>query len=264
MAEISAAIVRALREETGQGMMECKKALQEAGGDIEAAKDILRRKGLATAEKKAGRATKEGLVAISIAPDGTSAAMIEIQCETDFCARNELFQAMVKKLAEMAVKCGDGEIPATDGMKAAVQDTLAKIRENMSYVRGIKISAPRVGAYLHHNGKVGVIVGVEGDISDQTLADLCMHIAFADPMGITKEDIPAHLVEKEKEIAGQQAIDSGKPPQIAEKMVMGKVNKFLAANSLLEQPFVRDDKKKVKDILGGAKVTAFARFAVGG
>ena len=264
MAEISAATVRTLREITGQGMMECKKALKEAGGDIEAAKDILRRKGLATAEKKAGRATKEGLVAISVAPDRRSAAMIEVQCETDFCARNETFRALAKSLAEMAVKCRDGEVQATDATRAAVHDALAKIKENMSYARGIKISASRVGAYLHHNNEVGVLVGIEGDISDETLADLCMHIAFADPMGITKDDIPAKIVEKEREIAKQQAIVSGKPPQIAEKMVMGKVNKFLAANALLEQPFVRDDKKKVRDILGSAKVTAFARFVVGG
>jgi elongation factor Ts len=263
MAEISAATVKALREETGQGMMECKKALQEAAGDIEAAKDILRRKGLATAEKKAGRATKEGLVAVSANPDRTSAAMAEVQCETDFCARNELFRKMAQSLAEMAAKGADGEVQATDAMKAAVQDAIGKIRENVSYARGIRISAPRVGTYVHHNGKVGVIVGVAGDIDDQTLADLCMHIAFADPIGISKDDIPAHLVEKETQFARQQAIDSGKPPEIAEKMVMGKVNKYLAANALLEQPFVRDDKKKVKDILRGARVTTFARYAVG-
>jgi len=244
MAEISAAAVKALREETGQGMMECKKALQEAGGDIEAAKDILRRKGLTTAEKKSARATKEGLVAIAGGEGG--AAMVEIQCETDFCARNDVFKTMAQKVAQMAAKAPDGQVPATDEIKAAVQDALAKISENMSYARGIKISAPRVGTYVHHNGKVGVIVGVDGDVDDTTLADLCMHIAFHEPIGITRDDIPAEMVAKEKEIARQQAIDSGKPPQIAEKMVMGKVNKFLAANALMEQPFVRDDKNRLR------------------
>ena len=263
MAEITAGTVKALREETGLGMMDCKKALEESGGDMAAAKDILRKKGLTTAEKKAHRATSEGLIAISVNDDRTSAAMIEVRCETDFCARNDEFRSMVNSLAKTARAAQDGEISMTEQMHQDLQDCLAKIGENMSYARGVKISAERVGTYVHHNGKVGVLVGVNGRITDQTLADLCMHIAFADPIGITGKDIPAELVEREKRIAKEQAIESGKPPEIADKMVIGKVNKFLAANSLLEQPFVRDDKKKVKDILGGASVTAFARFAVG-
>jgi len=263
MADISAATVKKLRDETGLGMMECKKALQETAGDVEAAKDILRKKGLATADKKAGRATKEGLVAIAKSADGASAAMVEVLCETDFCARNEEFRSMVASLAGLAADQADGPIQPTDEMTAALQATLAKIGENMSFARGVKISAPRIGSYVHHNGKVGVLVGVEGEISDETLADLCMHIAFSDPVGIAPEDVPAELVEKEREIATQQAAESGKPPEIVEKMVDGKVRKFLAANALLEQPFVRDDKKKVKEILSGATVKAFARYAVG-
>jgi elongation factor Ts len=265
MAEVTASMVKALRELTGQGMMECKKALQEANGDVEGARDILRKKGLATAEQKAGRATKEGLIGIRVSDDGTSAAMVEVQCETDFCARNEVFRATVNSVAALAASAEqDGEVSATEGISAAVQDALAKIGENMAYARGVKLSAPRVGSYLHHNGKVGVIVGVDGELDEETLANLCMHVAFADPMGVTRDDIPADLVEREKAIAHDQATQSGKPPQIAEKIVTGKVNKFLAANALLEQPYVRDDKKKVKDVLGGAKVTAFARYAVGG
>jgi elongation factor Ts len=263
MAEITAAIVKALREETGQGMMECKKALEEAKGDVEAAKDILRKKGLTTAEKKAARATSEGLVAINVNSDKTSAAMVEVQCETDFCARNEVFVATVRQVADLAAACPAGKIEPTPAMKGAVQAALAKIGENMSVARGIKISAPCIGTYVHHNGKVGVIVGLDGKLEAQTLADLCMHIAFADPMGIATADIPEALVAKEKEFAVQQASDSGKPKEIAEKMVTGKINKFLAANALLEQPFVRDDTKKVKEILGGVKVAAFARYAVG-
>lgn len=263
MAEITAALVKQLREETGLGMMDCKKALEETAGDLQAARDYLRKKGLATAEKKAGRATREGLIAIRISDDRTTAAMIEVQCETDFCARNEQFQAMVSDLAEQAFRAPDGVVPATEAMTRRLQDTLAKIGENMSYARGIKISAPRIGRYLHHNRKVGVLVGLDGKVSDEVLADLCMHIAFADPMGITPSDIPADLVAREREIARQQAIESGKPPEIAEKMVEGKIRKFLAEHSLMEQPFVKDDKKQVKDILGKVKVTAFARFAVG-
>jgi elongation factor Ts len=263
MAEITAAIVKALREQTGQGMMECKNALQEADGDMSAAADILRKKGLVTAEKKASRTTSEGRVAIKLSGDGTSAAMVEVRCETDFCARNDVFVEMVESLAEIALAGEDGSVEATEEMTSAVQGALAKIGENMKYVRGVRTTAPRVGTYLHHNNKVAVLVGVNGEISDETLSDLCMHVAFADPMGITTDDVPPEVVEKEKAFATQEAIDSGKPPQIAEKIVSGKLAKFLAGKALLEQPFVRDDKKKVKDILGDATIASFARYAVG-
>ena len=264
MAKIAAAIVKALREQTQQGMMECKKALQEAGGDMEAAKDVLRKKGFATAEKKAGRATTEGLVAIERSADGRSAAMVEVQCETDFCARNDEFQSMVKAVAQLAGAAGrDGPVEQTEQIAAAVQACLAKTGENMSYARGVKLSAPGIGAYLHHNRKVGVLVGVEGDIVDQTLADLCMHVAFSDPMAITPDAVPADAVEREKRLIAEEAAESGKPPAVMEKIVTGKLAKFLASNALLEQPFVKNEKKKVKDILGPAKVTAFVRLAVG-
>lgn len=264
MAEITATTVKALREETGQGMMDCKKALEEAGGDFDAARDILRKKGLATAEKKAARPTSEGLIGMSVSDDRTSAAMVEVQCETDFCARNDVFRNMVQQLADMALSSGEeGEMTPSEEMTSAVQDALTQIGENMSLARAVRIAAPRVQTYLHHNGKVGVIVGVEGDASDETLNDLCMHIAFSDPVGVTTDDVPSDLVEKEKEFAREEAANSGKPADIVEKIVTGKVRKFLEANALLEQPFVKDDKQKVKDILGDAKVTAFARFAVG-
>lgn len=263
MAEITASLVKALREETGQGMMECKKALQDTNGDVEAARDLLRKKGLVSAAKKADRATSEGLIGIASSADKKSAAMIEVRCETDFCARNDVFRGMVAQVAQMAMSAGDGSIEASDPMKQAVQGAFNKIGENMSYARGVKMTAQRVGSYLHHNGKVGVLVAVEGGVSDEMMADLCMHIAFANPMGIVPEDIPAAVVAKEKEIAKAQAMESGKPEAIAEKMVVGKVRKFMEANALLEQPFVRDDKVKVKEVLGGAKVLKFARFAVG-
>lgn len=264
MAEITAAAVKALREETGQGMMECKKALTQTNGDVEAAKDLLRKKGLATAEKKAARVTKEGLVWIIVDDARKSAAMIEVQCETDFCARNEEFRAMVETLAGQAMQAGPGAIEATDKMRDRLQETLSKIGENMSYARGTKIAGHKIGTYLHHNGKVGVVVAVDREVSDEVLSDLCMHIAFADPMGITAEDVPADVVEKERKFAIEQAVESGKPKEIAEKMVAGKIRKFMEENALMEQPFVRDDKKKVKDILGGAQVTGFARYSVGG
>jgi elongation factor Ts len=242
-------------------MMDCKKALTETGGDVEAAVDLLRKKGMVKAEKKAARAAAEGLVAINEA-DG-SAVMVEVNCETDFCARNDEFKDMVKQVASLAVNADNGDVQATDEITAVVQACFNKIGENMSYARGVKVTAPKVGSYIHHNGKVGVLVGIEGEIDDQAVSDLCMHIAFTNPIGLTRDDVPAELVEKEKKFAKEQAIESGKPEEIAEKMVTGKVNKFLAANALLEQPFVRDEKQKVKDILGDAKITTFVRFQIG-
>jgi elongation factor Ts len=266
MAEISAATVRALREETGLGMMECKKALEEAKGDMAAAKDILRKKIGAVVEKKAGRATAEGLIGIAVSPDRSSAAMVEVRCETDFCARNDVFGAMVAQVAQAALAAPQGAVSASPAINDAVQAALQKIGENMSYARGVKLSAGRVASYLHHNKKVGVLAAVDGEASDEILSDLCMHIAFADPMGVTVDDVPAELVAKEKQIAKEQAMASGKPADIAEKMVQGKIRKFLEERALIEQLHSREDKygkKKIKDILGKASVKAFARFAVG-
>ena len=261
MADISAAMVKALREETGQGMMECKKALQEANGDVQAARDILRKKGLVKAEKKAERATGEGLIGIRTLSG--AAVMVEARCETDFCARNDEFKAMMAKLLDLASAAPAGPIEATDAMKDAVQHALAKIGENMSYARGIKIAAPTIGTYLHHNNKVGVVIGIDGQMPEEILSGLCMHIAFSAPMGIRPEDVPAELVAHERKFAIEEAVASGKPQQIAEKMVEGKIRKFLAERALLEQNYVRDETKKVKEVLGKATVTAFARFAVG-
>jgi elongation factor Ts len=263
MAEITASLVKTLREATGLSMMDCKKALAETGGDMTKAQDLLRKKGLTTAEKKAGRTTTEGLVGIMADPSGASAAMVEVRCETDFCARNDQFRAMVQDLAKQALAAAPGKVEATAAMTQAIQTCLAKIGENMGFTRGIKIAASRVGSYLHHNGKVGVLVGIEGEVTPQLLTELCQHIAFHDPMGITVDDIPAEFVEHEKRIAVEQAVESGKPKEIAEKMVAGKLRKAMAKNALLEQAFVRDETKTVKEVLGAAQVTAFARFAVG-
>jgi len=263
MAEITAAMVKALREETGQGMMECKKALQETDGDTAAAQDLLRKKGAVKAEKKADRSTAEGLVRIHTADDGSTVTMVEIQCETDFCARNDEFRAMADAVADLAAAQPAGDIAATDEMATTVQDCLNKIGENMSYTRGVKLAGKAVGSYLHHDDKTGVVVALDGEADGDLLAKLCQHIAFADPMGISADDVPADLVEKERKFATEEAAESGKPAEIVEKMVEGKVRKFLAASALLEQPFVHDEKKKVKDVLGGATVTAFARYKVG-
>jgi elongation factor Ts len=264
MAEITAAMVKALREETSQGMMDCKKALAEAGGDFEAAKDLLRKKAGASAAKKAERATKEGLVCMRTSDDQTQAAMVEVQCETDFCARNDVFVEMINDLADLAMTLPDGPIALSDPINEKVQAAFAKIGENMSYARGVKVTAAKVGTYLHHNQKVGVIIGVDkDDVSDETLTDVCMHVAFSNPMGITPEDVPVDVVEKERKFAIEEAMESGKPKDIAEKIVTGKMRKFMEMNALMEQAFVKDESRKIKEVLGDAMVTACHRFAVG-
>ena len=263
MAEITAAMVKVLRDETGQGMMECKKALTESEGDIEAAKDLLRARGMVKAEKKAGRATGEGLVALVVADGGDGATMVEVSSETDFCARNDVFKAMVADVARLASASGVGEVPPTDEITATVQQAFEKIGENMKYVRGIKLTGEQVGTYKHHNGKVGVIVAIEGRLDPTVLSELCMHVAFHAPLGVTKDNVPDDVVEREKAIAKAQAVEQGKPENIAEKMVDGKIRKFFKQHCLVEQPFIKDEDKTVKQILGDAKVTAFARYEVG-
>ena len=260
MAEITAAAVMALREETGLGMMACKKALQEANGDVEVARTELRKKGAQVQVAKAGRTTKEGLVGIKVSADRKTGAMVEVRCETDFCARNDEFVGMVNAVLGMAYDAPAGNIEATAAMTARLQETLAKIGENMSYGRGVKMQAGKIGSYLHFNNKVGVMIGVEGELSDEVIMDICMHAAFADPMGVTPDDIPADVVAKEKEFAINQAMESGKPKEIAEKMVAGKIRKFLEERALTEQLIAREDKygkKQVKELLGAAKITAF-------
>ncbi len=263
MAEITAAMVKALREETGQGMMECKKALQETNGDIEAAKDLLRARGQVKAEKKAARTTSEGLVGVAVAEDGKSVTMVEVVCETDFCARSDVFRTMIDDVTKLAGQAPAGEVPATPAINQSVQDALNKIGENMRYVRGIKLAGDQVGAYRHFNGKVGVVIAVAGSVDPEILSQVCMHIAFHNPMGITSEDIGDDVVKRERAVAKQQAIEQGKPEQIAEKMVEGKIRKFFQDNCLIEQPFVKDETKTVGEVLGSAKVKAFARYEVG-
>ena len=263
MAEITAAMVKALRDGTGQGMMECKKALAEADGDIEAAKDILRARGLVKAETKSARAASEGLVEIVVDEDGKGATMVEVSSETDFCARNEVFRTMVADVARLAAAGAVGEVAPTEEIAASVQQAFEKIGENMRFVRGVKIAGGQVGTYKHHNNKIGVTAAIEGQLDPQLLTELCMHIAFHAPIGITADDIPAKVIEREKAVAKAQAVEQGKPENIAEKMVTGKLRKFCQQNCLLEQPFIRDEDRTVKEVLGEAKIVAFARYEVG-
>lgn len=286
MAEITAATVKALREKTGAGMMDCKKALSETGGDVEAAVDWLRKKGLSKAAKKADRVAAEGLV--GVATSGTSGAVVEINSETDFVARNQTFQAFVHDVANVAVTEGDnveqlaqarlGGAPIADKLT----DLVATIGENMTMRRAarLQVSSGVVASYVHGAvaddlGKIGVLVALESTGDSATLADLgrkiAMHIAASAPIAATVEEVDAAVVERERAVFADQARQSGKPENIIEKMVEGRIRKFYEESVLAEQTFVMDGDTKIKDLLKatgdqlGAPVQlrAFERFVLG-
>lgn len=267
MATISAKDVMALRKKSGLGMMECKEALQETGGDLKAAEDMLRQKGLAKMDSRSDRDSAEGRIAAAVSSDGKKGAIVEVNTETDFTASNDQFKDMAQKLADLALDQSAGDVDKTDAMQAVIDEVRLTTKENVQFKAGTVLEADNVGSYVHHNGKVGALVAVDGDCPDATLADLCMHVVAITPtpLGVTDDEVPADVVEKEREIAKAQAIESGKPENIAEKMVEGKIRKFYEENVLLKQKFVKDDKQTVQQILPkGATVKAFARKALGG
>ena len=285
MSVITAGLVKELRELTGAGMMDCKKALTEAGGNLEEAKDWLRKKGLAAAAKKAGRVAAEGLV--GVASDGGRVAMVEVNSETDFVARNEMFQSFVAAAAQVALDCG-GDVEAlkaaafpggSGSVAEALTDLIAKIGENMSIRRtaAISVDPGSVAVYVHNKvtpelGKMGVIIGLEsaGDTGDLGRM-LAMHIANTDPVCVDREGVDPALLERERTVLADQARASGKPENIIEKMVEGRLRKFYEEICLMEQVYVIDGESKVKDVVATAakdagtdvKVAGFARFKLG-
>jgi len=263
---ITAAQVKELREKTGAGMMDCKKALVESGGDEEKAVMYLREKGLSKAAKKAGRATSEGLVTPYVSEDGKTAVISELLCETDFVAKGDDFKAFAAALSEKIAGLDVTSGTADDLPKdvADVTDLIAKLGENMGVGRFAKVSTDGVlGVYVHSNNKLATIVELTGG-GDETIAkDVAMHVAAMNPQCITSDELPADVLEKEKALYMKQAMDEGKPENIAEKIVTGRLNKFYSEVCLIEQAFIKEDKKKVKDILGGATVAGFARLALG-
>jgi elongation factor Ts len=271
MSDISAKEVMKLRNATGLSMMECKKALQEAGGDPEKAEEILRKKLKGKMEGRTDRPAGEGRIGIATNPDAGVAAIVEIRAETDFTAKSEEFQAGTKRAAELAMLEGHtGAVPELPGIKGIVDQLRIKTGENCSYARGQKISGETgttaFGQYVHHDGKTGVLIQATGSISDETLRQLCMHVTAAvpRPAGITTRDIPANVVEKERRFRIEQAMESGKPKEIAEKMVEGGMRKFFEEVALMEQPFVIDPTKRIKDIVGPkATIVSFLRWQVG-
>jgi elongation factor Ts len=263
MSTINAKDVMALRNKTGLAMMECKKALTEADGDPERAEELLRKKLKGKMESRSDRAAGEGRVAVVI--QGDKAAIVELRAETDFTAKNDKFIAATDSIANMALTGGVGSVTATDSMAAIIDDLRITTGENISFARGEVLSGGHFGQYVHFDGKTGVLLQTAGPINEETAKQVCMHITAAvpPPVGITESDIPAEVVEKERRFRIEQAMESGKPQEIAEKMVEGGMRKFFAEIALVEQPFVMDPSKTVKDVLGDVSVTAFRRWRVG-
>jgi elongation factor Ts len=274
---ISTKDIAELRARTGAGMMDCKKALEEANGDMQLAGEILRKKGIAKAEKRAGRDAAQGLVVIETAADGSSAAMIELNTETDFVARNETFQALAKQLAEHALAHSPvgvtrdaflAETMAGKTIEETVKEASGKTGEAMTLKRVAKFGGT-VGEYRHFNAQVGVLVELAGASGPEALAlarEVALHIASADPIAVSTADIPAEMLDRERRIAEEQVAAEGKPEAIRGKIVEGKVRKFAAERALVEQPFVKDEARTVGQLVAavpGASVRQFVRFKVG-
>jgi elongation factor Ts len=266
MATISAKLVKELRDRTGLGMMECKKALRDTDGDIEKAIEEMRKKSGMKAAKKAGRIAAEGLVATRISDDGSFGILVEVNSETDFAARDENLAKFVDKVVAKSFE--EKEIDVAKLMEGDLEDArgelVQKIGENISVRRIIQLNDKVVGQYVHGNKRIGVLVALNG--GDIELAkDIAMHIAAVNPQYIQQSDVPEDVIQKEKDIFTAQAAESGKPPEIIEKMIGGRINKFLAEISLLDQPFVKDPDVKIGALAkkAGAEVVAMVRYEVG-
>ena len=265
---MSAALVKELRERTGLGLLECKKALAAAGGDVEVAIEELRKSSGMKAAKKAGRTAADGVVSMRITANGTSGVIGEVNSETDFVARDENFLSFVSQVMDAAVAAQTDDVTVIAGgdVETSRQALVQKIGENIS-VRRIaarSTDSGAVGGYVHGNSRIAVLVELEG--GDAELAkDVAMHVAAVNPAVVSPSDMPAELLQKEREIFTAQAADSGKPPEIVEKMIEGRVRKYLSENSLTEQAFVKDPDTTVGKLLSaaGARVVGFTRFEVG-
>ncbi len=272
MAQITAGMVRELRDKTDAPMMECKKALVEASGDPAKAEELLRVRLGNKASKAATRTAAEGVVAVHVASDAKTGAIVEVNCETDFVAKNEEFLKFAGALAELVEKKNPVDVTALAALRlgaSTVEETrkalVGRIGENMSIRRFARIEAKgRLSHYVHGGAKIGVLVDISGG-DDQFARDLAMHISWAKPIALSKDEVPADLIKKERDIAVATAANSGKPANIAEKMIEGGVQKFLKQVTLLGQGFVRDEKQSVEAVLKakGASVSRFVLYIVG-
>lgn len=269
---ITAEAVKQLRERTGAGMMECKKALVEVGGDLDAAAELMRKQGLAKADKKAARVAAEGAIVIERAADGRSAVIVEVNSETDFVAREQDFRSFADSAARLALASRSTSLESLMNARTDSGETLderrraliAKIGENIAVRRVALVTAPTVlGSYLHGT-RIGSLVALQG--GDETLAkDLAMHVAASSPAYLTAEQVPADVVAKEREILSERTVAEGKPADMVPRIVEGKLRKYFAEVTLVGQPFVKDDKITVDKLLkqGGAQVVEYVRFEVG-
>jgi elongation factor Ts len=285
MTKITTKEIAELRARTGAGIGDCKSALEEAQGDMDKAVEILRKKGIAKAEKRAGRGASEGLVVVDLSDDGSNGAMVELNCETDFVARTDDFTQLAKDLAmhvgsyaPIGVNAGPIDHQPFRGKTVGeiVKQVSGTTGEAMSLSRFARLSttAGVIGSYLHHNGQVGVLVEVDGPKGEALTAlakDVALHIASADPIGVSEADIPAEVIARERRIAEEQVAAEGKPENIRGKIVDGKLKKFVNERTLLGQAFVKDENKTVADLVkeaakqagGPVTVKHFARFKVG-
>ncbi len=272
MAEITAGMVKELRELTGLGMMECKKALEESGGDMKKAEELLRIKSGAKASKAASRVASEGTIGVYVSADGRTGAMVEVNSETDFVARNPEFAEFARNLAELVATKKPGDVAALsalaiggESVEAVRQKLVQKIGENITVRRFERIETDaRLEKYIHPPGKIGVMVDFEGG-NPEVAKDVAMHIAFAKPKFMSRDQVDAEVIAGERKILEARAAESGKPAEIVAKMVEGGINKFLAEITLLGQPFVKDDKQTVEKMLKaqGAKLRAYRLLVVG-
>lgn len=268
---VSAALVKELRERTGLGMMECKKALEEAGGDIELAIDNLRKSGQAKAAKKAGRTAAEGVVLARVSADGKTGILLEVNSETDFVARDDNFRQFAEQVAEVVLNTRTTDMAALAGLAmpsgASVEESrsalVQKIGENIQVRRAVVLEGDVVGAYVH-SGKIGILTSLKGGSVDLA-KDVAMHVAASNPLVVNPSEVDAAVLDKEREIYTAQAAESGKPAEIVAKMVEGRISKFLKEVSLVDQPFVKDPDVTVGALVkkAGAQVVAFLRFDVG-
>ena len=272
MAEITAKMVAELRELTGLGMMECKKALVETEGDVKKAEEVLRIKSGAKAGKMAGRVAAEGIIVHHVTADGKLGALVEVNCETDFVAKDETFVAMAKAAAKAVADANPADVEALSAVKTESGDTIedvrkaaiAKLGENMTIRRFVRYSTEgKIATYLH-GSKIGVIVDLAGG-DDQLGKDIAMHVAASKPVCVSKEQVSSELLDNERKIYTAQAAESGKPADIVAKMVEGRINKYLAEITLVGQPFVKNPDVTVEKLLAqnNAKVNAFTMFVVG-
>lgn len=273
MAQITASLVKELRERTGAGMMDCKKALTQTDGNIEAAIDYLRENGIAKAAKKADRIAAEGLSYIEV--KGNKAVILEINSETDFVAKNEKFVALVKNVANAILAAEPKsleealQVQAESGtVEAVINEGIATIGEKLSLRRFevlTKTDADSFGAYSHMGGRIGVLTLVEGSTDEQAAKDVAMHIAALAPRYLDESEVPADVLEHEKKVLTEQALNEGKPANIVEKMIVGRINKFLEEITVVKQKFVKDDSLTVEKFVAskGGKLAKFVRYEVG-